>query len=101
MIEARPPEYPESKDDEDETSKTERWGMGPNELVYYVTNSPEDPWKALPQLKPEWVVIARQTRRLFTGTRVCGPFMFRHSGFLLICILRRHFNICSDGCVFS
>jgi radial spoke head protein 4A len=67
IIEARPSEFPESTEEEDENSKVEPWGTGANEFAYFATTSPESEWTMLPQLRPEWVVVARDTRRYFTG----------------------------------
>ncbi len=64
ILEGRPDEYPESSED---APNLEPFGVGCNELVYYAANSAEEKWVQLPQLRPEWVTIARQTRRFFTG----------------------------------
>ena len=67
IIEAKPAEFPESTDEDEEHSKVEPWGTGANEYAYFATNAPEDDWTMLPQLRPEWVMVARDTRRYFTG----------------------------------
>jgi len=51
----------------DDSPELEPWGRGVNEYTYYVSNSVLGPWTALPLLRPEWIVIARNTRRFLTG----------------------------------
>lgn len=78
IIEGRPVEFPEEVEETDANKTVEPWGEGANELVYYATNSAEDPWVALPQLHPAWVTVARSARRFFTGNLAAPVPGFPH-----------------------
>jgi len=69
VVEAKPAQWPEEAEDPDPVaeSKREPWGDGVNSFAYYASNSVHGPWTRLPALRPEWVAIARQTRRFLTG----------------------------------
>lgn len=78
VIEGRPLEFPEEAEESDATKTVEPWGEGANETVFYVTNSPESAWTALPQLQPDWVTVARASRRFFTGNLAAPVPGFPH-----------------------
>lgn len=69
VVESKPAHWPEEAEDPDPIaeSKREPWGEGVNIFAYYAANSVHGPWTRLPALRPEWVAIARQTRRFLTG----------------------------------
>lgn len=42
-------------------------GTGANKYTYWVTNTPTSEWSQLDDVKPAWIIAARQIRRIFTG----------------------------------
>ncbi len=65
----------------------EEKGTGVNKYSYYVTNSPFDPWKRLPDLQPSHIEAARKIKVLFSGDLekdiICNPFFFGKEKHLL------------------
>jgi radial spoke head protein 4A len=55
-------------------------GSGANTFVYFVTNSPLQPWVQLPDIKPTQINTARRIRQVFTGNInnkiYTNPFFF-------------------------
>jgi len=58
---------PVEEEQELPTSNIEPYGSGCNEHVYYVSNSADGPFRRLPKVLPEQIVIARGIRRFLTG----------------------------------
>lgn len=50
-----------------EVEGMEARGTGVNKFVYWVTNSPIDEWKMLPDLKPKDIINARTIKYAFSG----------------------------------
>lgn len=74
-----PDEGEEENEDEEELPplKTEPWGTGANEYVYWVTNATEfGSWTRLPKVTPEQIVAARGMRRFMTGNLKAAVFGF-------------------------
>lgn len=67
VVEAKLEEYPEPEEDNPNPPKQEPMGTGCNECIYFVTNSPEEPWTKLGPVQPEAIVAARRMRRFLTG----------------------------------
>lgn len=66
VCEAKLKSYPKGLK-ENPVTKAEPSGVGLNEYIYLVTNSPEAPWVQLPDVVPEQILTARQMRRFLTG----------------------------------
>jgi len=73
-------EVDEGEEEEEEAelppNKTEPWGTGANEHVYWAANSPDGPWTRLPKVTPEQIIAARGMRRFFTGSLSAPVFGF-------------------------
>lgn len=78
-------EVEEGEEEEDEAkelppSRTEAWGTGVNEYVYFVASSPEVDapagWTRLPKVTPEQLIASRGMRRFLTGDLTAAVFGF-------------------------
>jgi len=82
-------------DEEDAGAEgVEKHGEGVNALTYFVTNSPEaGSWTALPDLKPEHLQCARETKYAFSGHLdrkvFTNPFIHFQEKFLLRAAISR------------
>jgi radial spoke head protein 4A len=76
--ERREPDEGEEEEEEAELppSKTEPWGTGANEYVYWAANSWDGPWTRLPKVTPEQIIAARGMRRFLTGSLQAAVFGF-------------------------
>ena len=80
-------ENAEGAEGEDKDPNMEEKGSGVNRYSYYVTNSPFDSWKRLPDLSPAHIEAARKIKMLFSGDLerdiICNPFFFGKEKHLL------------------
>ena len=73
--------------EEEKDPNQEEKGTGVNKYTYFVTNSPFQAWKRLPDLSPGHIEAARKIKYLFSGDLehdiVCNPFFFGKEKHLL------------------